>query len=500
MNIRERLAAFASSPLSGFFMTDKGGRTSQGQRELDRKAKAGGEAPTPQSVSGGAAKRAGAREQQAGGSRPAVVRTGPKGKGQAKRAPMPAWLRKRHAAETKARHRRALVEAEREGKPVGLVLDGQTKAILHDARRGSISEATMRAYRRDVARLVERGQTPAEAANSAKHWSRLRAAWLAVEVDAIKEARQSAERYRKAGDLDRAKARTLEAWTRATALDVDFLQPTAPRWSDRKAAMKAAGQKPVRKSKRYGPQAPTAENLLLTLGNVRGARQRHEHRAAVLALFGIRPEELRKGVVLQAHKGALVAKVKGAKVDDKRGHWERTCAVPIPKGQRVDGAAAAWLAECVKDAGGRLTIESTDADIQSLNHALGKLVPGLSCYSFRHAIGSDLKAAAAAGAVSQEEAAAFMGHRSEKSLSYYGRASKGRKGRRFRAAVAKDIEPPKKAPTTKSQKAKARKAKTGMDGGKVERLPAQSKVKASGWKPSGQAPPTPQARGPRGPR
>lgn len=497
MNLRERLAAFASVPLSGFFMTDKGGSDSQAHREMGRKAKHGGNAPTPRSVSGGAAKRAGARELQAGGSRPAVVRTGPEGKAQAKRAPMPEWLRERHAAETKARHRRALVEAERVGKPVGLVLDEQTKAVLADARRGSISEATMSAYRRDVARLVERGQTPAEAANSAKHWSRLRAAWLAVEVDAIREARASAERYRKAGDLDRAKARTLEAWTRATALDMDFLQPGAPRWADRKAQLKAEGKKPARKSKRYGPQAPTAEGLLLALDNVRGARQRHEHRAAVLALFGVRPEELRKGVELKVHKGALVARVKGAKVDGQRGHGERLCALPIPKRESMNGAAVAWLADCVKEAGGTLKIESTDADIQSLNHTLGRLVPGLSCYSFRHATGSDLKAAVEAGEVSQEQAAAFMGHRSEKSLSYYGRASKGRKGRRFRAAVARDIEPPKKAPITRTQKAKARKAKA--DGGRVERLPARSKVQANNWKPA-PASPAPRARGPRGPR
>lgn len=497
MGLAERLAAFARDPLSGIFMTDKGGSDSQAHREMGRKAKHGGNAPTPQSERGGAAKRAGARELQAGGSRPAVVRTGPEGKAQAKRAPMPEWLRERHAAETKARHRRALVEAERVGKPVGLVLDEQTKAVLADARRGSISEATMSAYRRDVARLVERGQTPAEAANSAKHWSRLRAAWLAVEVDAIREARASAERYRKAGDLDRAKARTLEAWTRATALDLDFIQPSAPRWADRKAEMKAKGQKPARKSKRYGPQAPTAENLLLALGNVRGARQRHETRATVLALFGVRPEELRKGVELKVHKGALVARVKGAKVDGQRGHGERLCALPIPKRESMNGAAVAWLADCVKEAGGTLKIESTDADIQSLNHTLGRLVPGLSCYSFRHATGSDLKAAVEAGEVSQEQAAAFMGHRSEKSLSYYGRASKGRKGRRFRAAVARDIEPPKKAPITKSQKAKARKAKAGMDGGKVVRLPARSQVNATGWKPARQSPAPPRAPRPK---
>nr|WP_181409402.1 hypothetical protein [Stenotrophomonas maltophilia] len=140
---------------------------------------------------------------------------------------MPQWLRERHTAETKARHRRALDEAERTGKPVGLLLDQQTKQVLADAKRGTISAATMAKYRRDVELMRERGQTPADAANSAKHWSRLRAAWLAVEVAAIQQARASAEKYRKAGDLDTAQKRTREAWERSLILDAMF--PAAER-------------------------------------------------------------------------------------------------------------------------------------------------------------------------------------------------------------------------------------------------------------------------------
>lgn len=451
MNIIQRIAAFARVPLSGSFVTDKGGSDSQAHREMGRKAKHGGTAPTPQSDSGGAVER--------GGSRAPVARTRPQGDGQAKRATLPQWLRERHTAETKARHRRALDEAERTGKPVGLLLDQQTKQVLADAKRGTISAATMAKYRRDVELMRERGQTPADAANSAKHWSRLRAAWLAVEVTAIQQARASAEKYRKAGDLDTAQKRTREAWERSLILDAMFLQPSAPRWSDRRAAMKAAGQKPARKSKRFGPQAPTPEALLVNMGKVRGALSRHDKRAAMLALFGMRPEEMRKGVSLTVSGGLLKAKIQGAKVDGQRGHCVRFCAVPAKKLGPMDGAVAAWLAQCVTDAGGTLKIDTSDADIQSLNNALNRMEKGLSCYSFRHAIGSNLKAAAQAGEVTQEDAAAFMGHRSEKSLSYYGRATQGRKGRRYKAVVAKDIEPPIKANVTRAAKAKAKAAK-----------------------------------------
>lgn len=448
MNLRERLAALASGPLSGTFVPDKGGSDSPVMREQGRKAKHGGTAPTPQSASGGAAKRAKAnalaREQEHGGSR-ATTAAGPVG-------PMPGWLRQRCADEIRRRWAAAEAEAERVGRPVGVVADGQTREVLAEAKRGTISSKTMAAYRRDWTRMVERRQTPAEAANSAKHWSRLRAAWIACEVEAITALRAEADKVRRTGDIARARQLTLAAFQRGVALDVDYFQPaTRKTWAARREAMKAEGKKPAKRSKRFGPKAPPPETVLLGLSRIRGALARHQTRAAIVALFGLRPAELRKGVDLAVEKGHLVLAVRGAKVDEKRGQPLRACAIPAhANGFRC---AAAWLAAEVKSAGGLLHLDTTAADIESLNYALGKIQPGLSCYSFRHAVGSDLKAAAAAGEITQAEAAAFMGHASEKSLSYYGRASNGSKGKGYRAKAKRQ---PTKAPQTKAAKASAR--------------------------------------------
>ncbi len=492
MKLTDRLAALARVPLSGIFMTDKGGSVLDVGLDLRSK-----DEPTAKFARAKTTALDPTDMRERGGvfGSSAVERLRPRGNetgGKAQRLKVPNWLQERHDAETKQREKRCMVEAERLGKPVGIVMDTQTKQLLADAKRGTISEKTMTAYRRDVARMFERGQTPYDTATSAKHWSRLRAAWIAVEVEAIQQARKSADRYQRAGDIERAKRRTREAWQRGIALDRMFFQPKAPGWAEKRAEMKARGEKVARKSKRYGPTAPTAESLLFSLQGIRGAADRHSHRATVLALFGLRPEEMRKGVEIKTDGTNLIAMVKGAKVDSQRGNYLRACAIPA----KVKGTecAAAWLAAEARAAGGVLKVESTDADIQSLNNALGRVAAGLSCYSFRHRIGSDLKASAAAGEITQQEAAAFMGHRSEKSLSYYGRASNGRRGRGMRANTNREVEPIRQGHITRSSNkgAAEKKRKAAQSGQRLEVRQVAPAKKVGGPKFSAGPPTTPR--------
>ena len=82
-----------------------------------------------------------------------------------------------------------------------------------------------------------------------------------------------------------------------------------------------------------------------------------------------------------------------------------------------------------KDAG----IATSQADYRSLNRALAR--HRLSCYSFRHAFGSDLKAWITDPTTANPKGAAHfaaqvMGHRSTESLAFYGtRAGSRRRGR-----------------------------------------------------------------------
>lgn len=417
-------------PLSGSFVTDKGGSVSPGLREQDGKSEHGGTAPTDRSDSVGQ-----------GLELVGVINT----------------MTPANASHVNEKRERLIKQANREAIPVGVAMDKQIKIILDGAKRGTISEATMKKYYRDVELMRAQNLTPYQKATSAKHWSRLRAAWLAVEVQELIDLRKKSEKARRAGDEMGAKALTYEAWERAVILDQMFLQPDSPRWADKAQDLKAEGIKPTRKSKRFGPKAPTPESLLFSLSKVRGAQARHDVRATTLALFGMRPEELRKGVELRVIKGHLVANIRGAKVGQNRGQERRSCALPIVMNSPVDGAAIKWLATVVEENGGRLKVETTDADIQSLNNALAKISPGLSCYSFRHKVGSNLKASVRDEELKPEEASAFLGHRTTKSLSYYGRATAGRSGKKYRAKIDEVKSPVRSAPASRKQKQQARK-------------------------------------------
>src|SRR5690606_6784442 len=125
---------------------------------------------------------------------------------------------------------------------------------------------------------------------------------------------------------------------------------------------------------------------------------RHAMRLAVLSLTGCRPAELKKGIALRLTDGGrfLTAEVAGAKVNDRRGQEARVIRVP------VSGSCAKALAETIQSHGGLWILKTTDADYRSLNRALQNA--GVSCYSFRHQLPSELKVPASTGATPGTEA------------------------------------------------------------------------------------------------
>lgn len=366
---------------------------------------------------------------------------------------LPSWLRSVHAADLHERKQSATRSAARSGKEWTLEADRQTRAVLDAAGKPKVSERTAHAYRRAYATMLREQHTPLDHATTRQHYNFLRSAWRFGELEAIATLRRGSDQARKKGDLASAQRRTERAFERAAVLDVLLLQPGHATWSDKAATLRAEGKKPVKKSKRFGPTAPNADALLLALSEHPKAMDRHDERAAIVALFGLRPAELAdpKGVRLtiegEGRKRVLVAQITGAKVDDVRGHRVRLCAVPI-----LGRGAAAWLASVVESSGGKRVVKTTTADVRSLNRALAAVQPGLSCYSFRHAVGSALKASS----LPETARAVFMGHRSTKSLESYGRRRSARGGRGF---GAKGSEVVREVPHTQAQKAALRASK-----------------------------------------
>ena len=346
----------------------------------------------------------------------------------AKSAPSPL------AGEWAAQHSAALVECEqracaaalRSSKPWTLHADQQTRAILEACPdRSNVSAETAAEYRRVYERLRASGRTPLEAATTRAHFDKLRTASRFCMEQDIRAWRAASERARKRGDLDSAQRRTERAFKLATVMDALFIQSDRLTWKD-----KPKGERGPSKSKRHtSTPPPDLAGVTLLTGRRHGTKvgDRHALRLAVLALTGCRPAELKKGVALRLTEGGrfLTVEVAGAKINATRGQETRVIRVP------VSGSCTMALADTVQARGGRWVLTTTDADYRSLNRALQGA--GVSCYSFRHQVASELKDAVSAGEMKATEAAAVMGHRSTVSLSYYGTRSRSHGGRQLRA-------------------------------------------------------------------
>lgn len=378
-------------------------------------------------------------------------------------------------------HRR---EAIATGKPWTLEADKYTRKVLAECPERALTPETSGEYRRVYTRLVREGVTAWEKANSAQHWNKLRTACRWAMAEDVRAWRALSEQARKSGDVAQAQQCTAEAWRLAVALDDQFLAAGRKAWAAKALKIKTEGRKPVDKSKRLSG-APTADTAACALldSRHRGTRllERHSERLALLALTGCRPAELMAGVSVKllrdehGEPSGIGVEIIGAKVDALRGHEKRRLAFPLSGG----GKAVQGLALLCAERGGLYTLATTPADYRSLNRALQ--VQGMSCYTFRHAVGSDLKADISDGKATPETAAKIMGHRSTASLMSYGTKRRGRGGQRPRASVSgpvKNVAVTKAARTKarKHEKTKKLKAKAALVGASPTQVPASARA------------------------
>ena len=150
--------------------------------------------------------------------------------------------------------------------------------------------------------------------------------------------------------------------------------------------------------------------------------------AAIAALTGARPDELRTAQIRKTATGIEIG-ITGAKVSDTKGQPWRLFAL------RDDGsdeyrhiaamASKSWKQVGLPDG----VTDYPDAFSAALARAGAQVLPGaerLSGYVYRHAFASDLKADGA----SKEQIAQALGHAVTKTQDAYGRAIGGKAGRR----------------------------------------------------------------------
>ena len=136
----------------------------------------------------------------------------------------------------------------------------------------------------------------------------------------------------------------------------------------------------------------------------------------LMAVAGVRPEEIAKGIAVQPIADGVQLKIKGAKIDRGHGQPERVVT--------VHGPLALMLAER-----GERTIKAPSANSVSVAAGrLGRTVFGdrrsnpVSAYSFRHQFASDLKASGLDGLT----VSAILGHSVDDTKKQYGTSKQAR--------------------------------------------------------------------------
>ncbi len=346
-------------------------------------------------------------------------------------AALPDSLRARYADRLAEAQRLAEAEGLRLRQPAGVAMDRVVRAVLDDAATSGAnpSTATQAAYRRDHARLWAAEATPLDAASTRAHFDRLRSACRWTEAQEIARLRSLAEAARKAKEPEAMREFTRQAFERAVVFRALYLDADRPTWADKAAALRAAGQRPISRSKRKaGRHAPTPDQLLVALARQPGRCTRVELFACLFAVFGIRPAELTRGIVLESTDTGVRLAVAGAKVDATRGQPMRVLEVDATR-RGQSALAVALLRAHVAETTGDLS--ATAADIVAVRRAMREVQPGLSPYAYRHARASDVKATQG-----RAGAAAWLGHSNDRTQQGYGNARSGRGAVAVKAAAA----------------------------------------------------------------
>ena len=363
-------------------------------------------------------------------------------------AGLPDGLRARYAGALAEAHARAQAEGLRLRTPAGVAMDRVVRALLDEAASSGANpdEASRAAYGRDHARLWAAGKTPLEAASTRAHFDRLRSACRWVEAEEIARLRSLAEAARKAKEPEAMREFTRQSFERAVVFRALYLDANRPTWAAKAAALRAAGQRPPSRSKRKaGRHAPSPDRLLVALARQPKRCARVELLACVFAVFGIRPAELARGVVLDATATGLRLAVAGAKVDATRGQPLRVLEVETTR-RGQSALAVALLRAHVEETGGDLS--ATAADIGAVRRAMREVQPGLSPYAYRHARASDAKATQGRTGV-----AAWLGHANDRTQQGYGNARSGRGAVAVKAATAsRPVRQTKTLPPTAAER------------------------------------------------
>lgn len=163
----------------------------------------------------------------------------------------------------------------------------------------------------------------------------------------------------------------------------------------------------------------------------------------VYDLFGLRPAEFRKGVSLKLTndlngESVIQATIKGAKIGKFSGQDTRICTTTIDRNSELYNEFFKNVIRHQLKNDGVYEIKQDEKTYKSLSKFFyRKYGTDVSLYSFRHKVASDLKRSK----TDEDTIAAYLGHRVDKSQTYYGNYQKGSSGnRKFEATATNKIK------------------------------------------------------------
>lgn len=155
---------------------------------------------------------------------------------------------------------------------------------------------------------------------------------------------------------------------------------------------------------------------------IAGSSEKYQLAVTVLALTGCRPSEVVKGVRVTIRNGELYAEIKGAKVTEHAGQEIRTLKLHQKSALQL---LLPWM-----NGADEITVQVPNANSLTthIRNVARRLWPckrdSVTSYSLRHAMAADCKASPILEA-EPELISQILGHRVDKTRSYYGDRSQG---------------------------------------------------------------------------
>ena len=280
----------------------------------------------------------------------------------------------------------------------------------------SVSEKTAAEYRQLFQKLQEKGVHFSQA-TSKNTFYKQRAASLFVLAESAKSLMNQRDRAQK-GTPEHAEI--VQKLSEISAFFDDFPANPDPENSENQSKITwkdvKTGEKMTSFSKKTGlGKLVKIENWEKKL--FEKCSSKHQNALAVSLLSGCRPAEIESGVVIKRDdSGNLILTIRGAKLSEIRGQETRELSIS------PDHFAAKHLLAQIEN-GQEMVISSnakcmSDAVRQAGKRAFPRLRVGVSPYSIRHAVASQLKASG----IDADAVAMTLGHAATASQSAYGRA------------------------------------------------------------------------------